>query len=240
MRLKHKVLALTAILAVGMAMAGCGGAGKADSTPASSAVPASSHVAEEGVVEPSNMLTWTLDDLDDSETIHFISASIPSGVQDGKLTAHVYSYDLYQKKDIENLAVGDKITFHEEGAAWNQFVTVPVESIERNEQASIVTINGGMEQEKGLDLLLQDDNYRTMTFDDYPVYYEMGEKTLPLAEDVVLKDSSADPQAEAVETTGADAVAAAINADPDNWTVYNTTLVVQGGKILEVRRIWVP
>ena len=41
---------------------------------------------------------------------------------------------------------------------------------------------------------------------------------MPLAEDVVLKDSSADPQAEAVETTGADAVAAAINADPDNWT----------------------
>jgi putative ABC transport system permease protein len=50
----------------------------------------------------------------------------------------------------------------------------------------------------------------------------------------------ADPQAEAVETTGADAVAAAINADPDNWTTYNTTLVVQGGKVLEVRRIWVP
>ena len=79
-----------------------------------------------------------------------------------------------------------------------------------------------------------------MTFDDYPLYYEMGEKKMPLAEDVVLKDSSADPQAEAVETTGADAVAAAINADPDNWTTYNTTLVVQGGKVLEVRRIWVP
>ena len=76
--------------------------------------------------------------------------------------------------------------------------------------------------------------------DDYPLYYEMGEKTMPLAEDVVLKDSSADPQAEAVETMGADAVAAAINADPDNWTTYNTTLVVQGGKVLEVRRIWVP
>ena len=29
-------------------------------------------------------------------------------------------------------------------------------------------------------------------------------------------------------------------SDPDNWTTYNTTLVVQGGKVLEVRRIWVP
>ena len=147
----------------------------------------------------------------------------------------------HKKEDIENLAVGDKITFHEEGAAWNQVVNDAVTSIEKNDEYHLVSINGGMEQPGGLDLKLEDDDtYRTMTFDDYPLYYEMGEKTMPLAEDVVLKDSSADPQAEAVETTGADAVAAAINADPDNWTTYNTTLVVQGGKVLEVRRIWVP
>ena len=146
-----------------------------------------------------------------------------------------------KKEDIENLAVGDKITFHEEGAAWNQVVNDAVTSIEKNDEYHLVSINGGMEQPGGLDLKLEDDDtYRTMTFDDYPLYYEMGEKKMPLAEDVVLKDSSADPQAEAVETTGADAVAAAINADPDNWTTYNTTLVVQGGKVLEVRRIWVP
>ena len=81
-------------------------------------------------------------------------------------------------------------------------MTVAVKSIEKNDQYHLVSINGGMEEQDGLDLLLDDDTYRTMTFDDYPVYYEMGEKTLPLAEDVVLKDSSADPQAEAVETTG--------------------------------------
>ena len=241
MRLNKKILPLTVLLAVGIALTACGSSGTAASTPASSAVPASSHVAEEGVTEPINMLTWTLDDLDDTQTITFVSAAITSGVQDGKLTAKVFGYDIYKKEDIENLAVGDQITFHEEGAAWNQFVTVAVESIEKNDQYHLVTINGGMEEQYGLDLKLEEDGtYRTMTFDDYPVYYEMGEKTLPLAEDVVLKDSSADPQAEAVETTGASAVAAAINADPDNWTTYNTTLVVQGGKVLEVRRIWVP
>ena len=238
MNLKYKILA---VLAAGIALTACGGSGTPASTPASSAVPASSHVVEEGVTEPINMLTWTLDDLDDTQTITFVSAAITSGVQDGKLTAKVFGYDIYKKEDIENLAVGDQITFHEEGAAWNQFVTVAVESIEKNDQYHLVTINGGMEEQYGLDLKLEEDGtYRTMTFDDYPVYYEMGEKTLPLAEDVVLKDSSADPQAEAVETTGASAVAAAINADPDNWTTYNTTLVVQGGKVLEVRRIWVP
>ena len=237
MNLKYKILA---VLAAGIALTACGGSGTPASTPASSAVPASSHVAEEGVTEPINLLTWTLDDLDDPDAVTFIPASIVSGVQDGKLTAKVFSYDLYKKEDIENLAVGDKITFHEEGAAQDQCVTTEVKSIERNDQHHFVSINGGMEQPGGLDLKLEDDTYRTMTFDDYPLYYEMGEKTMPLAEDVVLKDSSADPQAEAVETTGADAVAATINADPDNWTTYNTTLVVQGGKVLEVRRIWVP
>ena len=240
MRLNKKVLAMTAVLAAGIALTACGGSGTPASTPASSVVPASSHVVEEGVTEPINLLTWTLDDLDDAQTTTFVSAAITSGVQDGKLTAKVFSCDIYKKEEIEKLAVGDKITFHEEGAAWNQFVTVAVKSIEKNDEYHLVSINGGMEQPGGLDLKLEDDVYRTMTFDDYPLYYEMGEKTMRLAEDVVLKDSSADPQAEAVETTGADAVAAVINADPDNWTTYNTTLVVQGGKVLEVRRIWVP
>ena len=191
MNLKYKILA---VLAAGIALTACGSSGTAASTPASSAVPASSHVAEEGVTEPINMLTWTLDDLDREDTVTFIPAEITSGVQDGSLTAKIFSYDLYKKEDVENLAVGDKITLHEEGAAWNQFVTVAVKSIEKNDKYHLVSINGGMDEQDGLDLLLDDDTYRTMTFDDYPVYYEMGEKTLPLAEDVVLKDSSADPR----------------------------------------------
>lgn len=238
MNLKYKILA---VLAAGIALTACGGSGAPASAPASSAVPASSHVAEEGVTEPINMLTWTLDDLDREDTVTFIPAEITSGVQGGNLTAKIFSYDLYKKEDVEKLAVGDQITLHEEGAAWNQVVNDAVTSIEKNDEYHLVSINGGMEQPGGLDLKLEDDDtYRTMTFDDYPLYYEMGEKTMPLADDAVLKDSSADPQAEAVETTGADAVAAAINADPGNWTTYNTTLVVQGGKVQEVRRIWVP
>ena len=71
MNLKYKILA---VLAAGIALTACGGSGTPASTPASSAVPASSHVAEEGVTEPINMLTWTLDDLDDTQTITFVSA----------------------------------------------------------------------------------------------------------------------------------------------------------------------
>lgn len=238
MNLKYKILA---VLAAGIALTACGGSGTPASTPASSTVPASSHVAEEGVTEPINLQTWTLDDLDDTQTTTFVSASITSGVQNGKLTAKVFGYDIYKKEEIENLAVGDKITFHEEGAAQDQCVTTEVKSIERNDQHHLVSINGGMEQPGGLDLKLEDDDtYRTMTFDDYPVYYEMGEVTLPLAGGVTLSDSSADPQASTVETDGADAVAEAVNAEPDGWMPNNTLVFTEDGTISSIVRIWVP
>ncbi len=238
MNLKYKILA---VLAAGIALTACGGSGTPASTPASSAVPASSRVQEEGVVEPVG--SFTIEDVTKTpDTITFVSADIASEVKDGTVTARIYSYDAYEKADIDALKAGDKIRLHEEYMTGNQFAEVEVTSIEKNNPYHTVTINGGIEQEGGLELILMDGSeyYRTITFDDYPVYYEVGETELSLADDVVLKDSSADPQADAVETTGADAVAAAINADPDNWTTYNTTLVVQGGKVLEVRRIWVP
>lgn len=247
MRMNKKMLAAAAILAVGI-LTGCGASGSGStassavsSVPASSAVPASSRAAEEGAIEPINMLTWTLDDLDKTDTVTFISAGIVSGVQNGSLTANVFSYDLYKKEDIESLAVGDKITFHEEGAEQNQLATVEVKSIEKNDQYGLVSINGGMEESGGLDLKPEDDDtYRTMTFDDYPVYYEMGEVTLPLAGGVTLSDSSADPQASAVETDGADAVAEAVNAEPDGWTPNNTLVFTEDGTISSIVRIWVP
>lgn len=238
MNLKYKILA---VLAAGIALTACGGSGTPASTPASSAVPASSRVQEEGVVEPVG--SFTIEDVTKTpDTITFVSADIASEVKDGTVTARIYSYDAYEKADIDALKAGDKIRLHEEYMTGNQFAEVEVTSIEKNDPYHTVTINGGIEQEGGLELILMDGSeyYRTITFDDYPVYYEVGETELSLADDVVLKDSSADPQADAVETTGAQAVAAAINADPDNWTVYNTTLVVQDGKIVEVRRIWVP
>ena len=239
MNLKYKILAVLAVLAAGIALTACGGSGAPASAPASIVVPASSHVAEEGVTEPINLRTWTLDDLDDTQTTTFVSASITSGVQNGKLTAKVFGYDIYKKEEIEKLAVGNKIAFHEEGAAQDQCVTTEVKSIERNDQHHFVSINGGIEA-GGVELTLDHDVYRTVTFDDYPVYYEMGEVTLPLAGGVTLSDSSADPQASAVETDGADAVAEAVNAEPDGWMPNNTLVFTEDGTISSIVRIWVP
>lgn len=238
MKLNKKVLAVTAILAVGV-LAGCGSsnstAGSAASAPASGVE--SSAASSEAAGEMGDVLPIDAGDLNEIKTGSYKFAASITKVADGQATLSVYGYDSYLPEDIDALQEGSVLRIHDQGDTTVTKLTVT--SIDRDADNGYVTINGGIEA-GGVELTLDHDVYRTVTFDDYPLYYEMGEKTMPLAEDVVLKDSSADPQAEAVETTGADAVAAAINADPDNWTTYNTTLVVQGGKVLEVRRIWVP
>ena len=238
MKLNKKVLAVTAILAVGI-LAGCGSsnstAGSAASAPASGVE--SSAASSEAAGETGDVLPIDAGDLNEIKTGSYKFAASITKVADGQATLSVYGYDSYLPEDIDALQEGSVLRVHDQGDTTVTKLTVT--SIDRDADNGYVTINGGIEA-GGAELTLDHDVYRTVTFDDYPLYYEMGEKTMPLAEDVVLKDSSADPQAEAVETTGADAVAAAINADADNWTTYNTTLVVQGGKVLEVRRIWVP
>lgn len=103
MNLKYKILA---VLAAGIALTACGSSGTPASTPASSAVPASSHVAEEGVTKPINMLTWTLDDLDREDTVTFIPAEITSGVQGGSLTAKISAVTFIKKKMLKSLPLG--------------------------------------------------------------------------------------------------------------------------------------
>lgn len=237
MRLNKKMLAVTAILAVGI-LAGCGASSSsstassaASSEPASSAV-SSTPAEQTGAVQPIEQGT-----LDDMKTENYKFAATITAIKDGQMSMDVYSYDAYEKDAIDGLKEGDVISTHLDGADKAQDVTV--ESIETDAQTGYVTINGGIEQ-GGVDLTLDHDVYRTITFDDYPVYYKVGELTLPLADDVTMEDSSADPQASAVESDGAAAVEAAFNADPDYWICNNTTVFTDNGKVSNINRVWVP
>ena len=196
MKLNKKVLAVTAILAVGI-LAGCGSsnstAGSAASAPASGVE--SSAASSEAAGEMGDVLP------------------------------------------IDALQEGSVLRIHDQGDTTVTKLTVT--SIDRDADNGYVTINDGIEA-GGVELTLDHDVYRTVTFDDYPVYYEMGEVTLPLAGGVTLSDSSADPQASAVETDGADAVAEAVNAEPDGWMPNNTLVFTEDGTISSIVRIWVP
>lgn len=237
MRLNKKMLAVTAILAAGI-LAGCGASGSgstassaASSEPASST--ASSASAEQtGAVQPIEQGT-----LENMKTQSYKFAANITAIKDGQVSMEVYSYDAYEKDAIDNLKEGDVISTHLDGADDAQDVTVT--SIEKNDDTGYITINGGVEQ-GGVDLCLNHDVYRTITMDDYPVYYKVGELTLPLEDNATMEDSSADPQASAAESDGAAAVEEAFNADPDYWICNNTTVFTDNGSVSNIVRVWVP
>ena len=237
MKLNKKMLAVTAILAVGI-LAGCGASGSsstassaASSEPASSAA-VSSEAEQTGAVQPIEQGT-----LDDMKTENYKFAADITAIKDGQVSMDVYSYDAYEKDAIDNLKEGDVISTHLDGADDAQDVTV--KSVEKNSDTGYITINGGVE-EGGVELCLDHDVYRTITMDDYPVYYKVGELTMPLADDATMEDSSADPRADAVESDGAAAVEDAFNANPDYWICNNTTVFTDNGKVSNIVRIWVP
>lgn len=175
--------------------------------------------------------------LNEIKTGSYKFAASITKVADGQATLSVYGYDSYLPEDIDALQEGSVLRIHDQGDTTVTKLTVT--SIDRDADNGYVTINGGIEA-GGVELTLDHDVYRTVTFDDYPVYYEMGEVTLPLAGGVTLSDSSADPQASAVETDGADAVAEAVNAEPDGWMPNNTLVFTEDGTISSIVRIWVP
>ena len=241
MRLNKKMMAVSAVLAVAVMMTACGGstASSVASSAAASSEPASSSTAAASseVEQTGDVLPIKVGELDDIKTDSYKFAANITAVKDGQVTMTVYGYDAYEKADIEALEVGDVIETHDQGDTTMTKITV--ESIDRDEDAGSVMINGGVE-EGGLELWVDRDTYRTVTFDDSPVYYAVGELTLPVTDDVTLSDTSADPQADAVLGDGPADLEEAFNADPENWTANNTTVFTDNGKVNGILRVWVP
>lgn len=237
MNLKNKILA---VLAATVLLTACGGntasspAAASVASSAASSETTSTSQGEAGVIKPID--TVSTEDITSDKESYKTAAKIKS-IQDGQIDLVLYSYDAYAQADIDGLKKGDVIRTHLDGT--DEAADVTVESIETNADTGSVTINGGIE-EGGIDLCRERDVYRTITFDDYPVYYEVGEVTMPLADDVTLSDSSADPQATPVESDGIAAVAEAFNADPDYWICSNTTIFTDHGKVSSILRVWVP
>ena len=165
---------------------------------------------------------FELSDLEDTEGGYVLNASL-------------YAYDQYDMVDIATLKPGDTLLVHDFNGEW---VEKTIETVETNDYG--VTINGGMDFENGLDLAEEDTCYRTLFWDDYPIYYEQGKALLYLADDVVLNDSSAEPGAEPVVTAGAEAVAEAVASSDPYWVCTNTTLRIENGVVVEINRRWVP
>ena len=107
MKLNKKVLAVTAILAVGI-LAGCGSsnstAGSAASAPASGVE--SSAASSEAAGETGDVLPIDAGDLNEIKTGSYKFAASITKVADGQATLSVYGYDSYLPEDIDALQEG--------------------------------------------------------------------------------------------------------------------------------------
>lgn len=227
------------LLALGITMAGCGASGSTAGSAAASTTSTTSSEAQKTEVQPMQGVLLSEPLPDGTYHISFESDKVWVGERKNTINdAVVYDYDRYTAPEIEALREGDTIATHLNGT--EEITALTVESIER--ENDYVTINGGIE-EGGIDLCKEDDYYRTLTWDDFPVYYEVGvAKQLVMADDIELSDGAADFEADPVIVKGDRAVCDAMSNEEDGygWNAGNTTVTIQNGEMTHVDRIWVP
>ena len=239
MKWNHKIGTLTVLLALGITMAGCGASGSTAGSAAASTTSTTSSEAQKTEVQPMQGVLLSEPLPDGTYHISFESDKVWVGERKNTINdAVVYDYDRYTAPEIEALSEGDTIATHLNGT--EEITALTVESIER--ENNYVTINGGIE-EGGIDLCKEDDHYRTLTWDDFPVYYEVGvAKQLVMADDIELSDGAADFEADPVIVKGDRAVCDAMSNEEDGygWNAGNTTVTIQNGEMTHADRIWVP
>lgn len=239
MKWNHKIGTFTVLLALGITMAGCGTPGSTAGSAAASTTSTTSSEAQKTEVQPMQGVLLSDPLSDGTYHISFESDKVWVGERRNTINdAVVYDYDRYTAPEIEALSEGDTIATHLNGT--EEITALTVESIER--ENNYVTINGGIE-EGGIDLCKEDDHYRTLTWDDFPVYYEVGvAKQLVMAEDIELSDGAADFEADPVIVKGDRAVCDAMSNEEDGygWNAGNTTVTIQNGEVTHADRIWVP
>ena len=178
----------------------------------------------EAVVKPLNPLETAQDALADGEySVSFTADDLIKTDGGYKLTVEVYEYDRYEMKAIDNLANGSKIHF------CNKEITV--DKVEKNSETGFIQINGGIEND-GIELMEEDGLYRTVTDNDYPVYYSVGKVTIPLSDDVTFEDQAGSEQESDLPN--------AIENSDISFSCNNTVITVRQGQIVQVIRYFVP
>ena len=141
----------------------------------------------------------------------------------------VYAYDLYDMVDIASLAKNDVIVRLGE--------EVKVASIERLD-TGLININGG-EENGGFSLISNDSTvYYEVGMSDAKAYYEIGKATLPVFAEFVYTDES-NLDAEPVEYFAGDFLAEDVITEY-NFNPNNTSIVIQDGYIVAMKKVYTP
>ncbi len=145
---------------------------------------------------------------------------------------HIFSMDIYDIVDVNTLTAGDTLVVSGE--------EIPVTSVERSD--SEVLVNGGLEAENGVVLgpIDEDTNgYRVWKESDMATFTELGATTLVLADNAEFNDSW-NIDAEPVKVGHDGIVSAIAGSDNDYFNQYNTSIRVEDGKVVEIKRVYVP
>jgi len=186
----------------------------------------------EAVVKPLYPLETAQDALaDGGYSVSFTADDLMKTDAGYELTVEVYEYDRYEMEAIDNLESGSKIQF------CNKEITV--DKVEKNSETGFVLINGGIEND-GIELMEEDGVYRTVTFNDYPVYYSVGKVTIPLADDITFEDQAASEQESDQTIVGLKDLPDAIENSDISFGCNNTVITVRQEQIVQIIRYWVP
>lgn len=146
-----------------------------------------------------------------------------------QMKVEVFAYEQYDMVDISQLKEGDKIVRGGEEVA--------VESVERND-LGLVSINGGQEN-GGFDLYSNDETiFYEIGFDDVKSYYSLGEAEIPVSTEFEFTDAS-NWESDPVVYYPGDFLTEDAGIVYD-FTPHNTTIVVEGGKVIAMNRIFTP
>ena len=155
----------------------------------------------------------------------------PAALADGALTFTVYWEDTFDIAEISQLAPGDTLYVND--------TVIDVDSVEEDD--GDLLINGGLDN-GGVTLRAYDEDncWRAVGYDDHHTYFNWGETTLPVSDDVTFTDGW-DIEREPMTVTGVDDVAEAISAtEMDAFIPQNTTLRVEDSKVMEIVRVYIP
>ena len=168
-----------------------------------------------------------LDDVTAAAT--FTADGVHTDTDPATIDVAIYDYDLYDATAITKLAVGDTVVVDGKD--------VVVASVEETDGYYVV--NGDIELGGVLFAPGDGGTYYIMGMDDAKDYHQIAALVLPIAADVVVKDSAEDPDvANAKTLTLADV--AGLPDDLYGVSANNTHVVISGGTVTEIARTYVP
>lgn len=168
-----------------------------------------------------------------------------------ELTLEFFDYDRYSKEDILAIKQGDtiNITLYENAGKESKtsHTDLTVETIEikndkdGNPQTAI--LNNGLEQ-GGVELYFNKDFdvFENCSWDDYPIYYSIGEASIPISKDMTFQDCiDYDTLPDGLITYYDDLPGSIIEAEEKcQFTYLSMEAVIRNREIVQLIRNWVP